>query len=76
MADDAPRHQWTRSIDHDNGIVRTSSIEMLSVLRCAAVTAHHDQMPRTAQRLLNDAEDLEQLIRSRPDPIIIIVTPS
>lgn len=68
--------QWTRGIDRENGIIRTTRTEMASVLQCAAAQARHDRMHRTAERLASDAVAFRQLAESRPgESIIIVVSP-
>lgn len=64
-------HQWLHK-DLGHGVVVTSSLEMLAVLRCAASLADKEGMHHTARRLANDADRIYQILEDH-DQVTVIV---
>lgn len=55
----APKHQAIFKTDGSDIVMHVG--ELIAVLRCAGTLADHEGMPRTADRLRNDADKIREL---------------
>lgn len=65
-------HQWLQNEATGNGVLETSRIEMLSVLRCAASLARKEGMKHTAARLQHDADRVAELLDEHGTVVVIV----
>lgn len=64
------RHQWIHK--EKGNVLEVTRLEMTAVLRCAASLARKEGMYRTADRLLNDADRVAELIDQHGTVVVIV----